>query len=99
ALVEVHTLEELSKASQIGAAIIGVNNRNLHSLEVSLDVSRQLIRERPAGSLMIAESGLSTKDEIFELRNLGFDGFLIGETLMRAGDILSTLKELRGAAA
>ncbi len=99
ALVEVHTVEELQTAANIGAAVIGVNNRNLHSLEVSLDVSRHLIGERPDGSLMIAESGLSSKDEIFELKNLGFDGFLIGETLMRTGDIPSALNELRGEAA
>ena len=90
-LIEVHTAEELETARKIGANIIGVNNRNLQTLEVSLDVSRELITKRPDGVLMIAESGLSTKDEIDELKALGFDGFLIGETLMRTGNASETL--------
>lgn len=91
ALVEVHTAVELEKALRIGAKIVGVNNRNLQTLEVSLDVSRQLIADRPDDVLMIAESGLTTKDEIDELKALGFDGFLIGETLMRTGNASETL--------
>ncbi|MEQ1606691.1 MAG: indole-3-glycerol phosphate synthase TrpC [Pyrinomonadaceae bacterium] len=85
-LIEVHTREELETAKKIGAKIIGINNRNLQTLDVSLDVSRDLITKRPDDVLMIAESGLSTKDEIDELKALGFDGFLIGETLMRTGN-------------
>ncbi|MEO6050423.1 MAG: indole-3-glycerol phosphate synthase TrpC [Pyrinomonadaceae bacterium] len=85
-LVEVHTSEDLAVATEIGANIIGVNNRDLRSLEVSLDVSRRLIAGRPANTLMISESGLSTQDEIEELKGLGFNGFLIGETLMRTGN-------------
>ncbi len=90
-LIEVHTSEELKTAEKVGAEIIGVNNRNLQTLEVSLDVSRDLITKRPADSLMIAESGLSTRAEIDELKGLGFDGFLIGETLMRTENIAETL--------
>ncbi len=86
ALVEVHTAQELETAQKIGAKIIGINNRNLQTLEVSLDISRQLIFERPVNALMIAESGIKTRDEIEGLRALGFDGFLIGETLMRTDD-------------
>ena len=93
ALIEVHTLEELERVKKIGAKIIGVNNRDLHSFRVSLDVSRQLIKHAPQDALIIAESGLSTKDEILELRELGFSGFLIGETLMKSGDAEKTLKE------
>lgn len=92
ALVEVHSSEELETARRIGANLIGVNNRNLKTLDVSLDVSRQLIGERPPRALMIAESGISTRNEIDELRGLGFDGFLIGETLMRTGDPSAVLK-------
>ncbi|HEX3101284.1 MAG TPA: indole-3-glycerol phosphate synthase TrpC [Pyrinomonadaceae bacterium] len=91
ALVEVHDREELEIAVNIGATIIGINNRNLHSLEVSLDVSRHLIGDRPGGALMIAESGISTRTEIDDLKRLGFDGFLIGETLMRTADAAGTL--------
>jgi len=90
-IVEVHSAEELEVAKRIGARIIGVNNRNLKTFDVSLDVSRELIAHRPAKALMIAESGLSTRAEIDELRRLGFDGFLIGETLMREPQILRAL--------
>ncbi|MEO6655379.1 MAG: indole-3-glycerol phosphate synthase TrpC [Pyrinomonadaceae bacterium] len=91
ALVEVHTSAELAVATRIGAKIIGVNNRDLQTLKVSLDVSRHLISKRPENALMIAESGLSTRDEIDELKGLGFDGFLIGETLMRTGNATEML--------
>ncbi len=92
-IVEVHTLFELETAARIGATVVGVNNRNLQTLEVSLDVSRELIPFRPPGALMIAESGISTKLQIEELKSLGYDGFLIGETLMRTGDARQILRE------
>ena len=91
ALVEVHTSDEFEIAKSIGASIIGVNNRDLQSLEVSLDVSRRLIDQRPANALMIAESGISARDEIDELKELGYNGFLIGETLMRTENARETL--------
>jgi indole-3-glycerol phosphate synthase len=94
ALVEVHTKDELRSALTAGATLIGVNNRDLHSLEVSLDVSRSLIAEKPAGTLMIAESGISHRDEILRLRTLGYDGFLIGETLMRSDDPIELVRRL-----
>jgi indole-3-glycerol phosphate synthase len=94
ALVEVHTLEELERVKQTNAKIIGINNRDLHTFKVSLDVSRELIKHAPADALMITESGLSTKEEIIELRNLGFAGFLIGETLMRSGNVAKDLRNL-----
>lgn len=95
-LVEVHTLEELERAKKLGAKIIGVNNRDLHSFKVSLDVSRELIKHAPKDALLICESGLSTKEEILEMKNLGFSGFLIGETLMRSGKVTEELKKLTG---
>ena len=90
-IVEVHTAEELEVAANVGADIIGINNRDLRSFDVSLDVSRKLIMQRPANALMITESGLSAREEIDELKNLGFDGFLIGERLMRAAKASETL--------
>lgn len=93
-LVEVHTREELERAKKLDAKIIGVNNRDLQSFGVSLDVSRELIRHAPPDAMMICESGLSTREEILEMKNLGFAGFLIGETLMRSGDIKEELKKL-----
>ncbi len=92
-IVEVHTLFELETAARIGAAIVGVNNRDLQTLVVSLDVSREMIPFRPSSALMISESGISTKAEIDELKSLGYDGFLIGETLMRTGEAQKTLEE------
>lgn len=94
AIVEVHTTQELEVAAGIDADIIGVNNRSLETFEVSLDVSRQLIKNRPANTLMVAESGISTLREIDELRKLGFNGFLVGETLMRSSDIEKELRKL-----
>jgi indole-3-glycerol phosphate synthase len=93
AIVEVHNLDELKTAVDCGATIIGVNNRNLRTFEVSLDVSRELAKYKPAGVLMIAESGISTAEEIAELKDLSFDGLLVGETLMRSTDPGSILKE------
>ena len=94
ALIEVHTFNELNRVKKIGAKILGVNNRDLHSFAVSLDVSRELIKHAPENALMITESGLSSRDEILELRRLGFAGFLIGETLMRSGNVEEELRNL-----
>lgn len=84
ALIEVHDAEELEIAHAIGADLIGVNNRNLKTFDVSLDVSRQLIVNK-RDALFVSESGLSSRAELDELRSLGYDGFLIGETFMRGG--------------
>lgn len=94
ALVEVHDERELVIAENTGADIIGVNNRDLNSLEVSLETSRRLIRRRPKDVVMVAESGLSHRDQLNELRELGFHGFLIGETLMRSEDPSTALRGL-----
>jgi indole-3-glycerol phosphate synthase len=93
-LLEVHTFEELERAGKIGAKIVGVNNRDLHSFVVSLDVSRQLIKRAPAAVLLVAESGLRTREDLFELRDLGYSGFLIGETLMKLSDAKKELRKL-----
>jgi len=95
ALVEVHTLDELERVKKMDAQIIGVNNRDLQSFKVSLDVSRELIKHAPDDALMIAESGLRTRGDLLELKNLGFKGFLIGETLMRSGNPTEMLQNLQ----
>lgn len=94
ALVEVHTADELQVARDAGSRIIGVNNRDLRSLEVSLDVSRCLIANRPEEAIMVAESGITGRDDIEELSRLGFDAFLIGETLMRSENVAMQLQGL-----
>jgi indole-3-glycerol phosphate synthase len=93
-LLEIHNLDELKRADSIGANLIGVNNRDLHSFEVSLDVSKELAAYKPEGAVFISESGLSSTSEILELRRLGFDAFLIGETLMRSSGVVEELSGL-----
>src|SRR6185437_12363218 len=80
ALVEVHTKEEMERAVAVGAQLIGVNNRDLRTFEVSTETSLQLARFAPAGAVLASESGL-TPEEIPKLRAVGYSGFLIGETL------------------
>ncbi len=82
ALVEVHDEAELERALAAGATIIGVNNRDLRTLAVSLDASRRLAPKVPAGVLKVAESGIQTRDHLDQLRAWGYDAFLIGEHLM-----------------
>lgn len=94
ALVEVHTGDEMRRAAGAGATLVGVNNRNLHSFAVSLDVSVNLARDVPAGVTLVAESGLRSGEDLRRLRALGYRGFLIGETLMRANEPEKALQKL-----
>jgi indole-3-glycerol phosphate synthase len=98
ALVEVHSSEELTRALNAGAKIIGVNNRDLRTFRVSLNTSERLIAEAPRGKIMISESGLHHTDSLLHLHKLGFRGFLIGEALMRAPDPEAALRDLVAAA-
>jgi indole-3-glycerol phosphate synthase len=95
ALVEVHTSEEMKRAVASGATLIGVNNRDLRTFEVSLQTSLSLAREASSGALLISESGLRGPDDLQRLRESGYHGFLIGETLMRAGNPEQVLRDLR----
>lgn len=95
ALVEVHTSDELKRAIACGAKLIGVNNRDLRTFEVSLDTSLALAREAPADALLISESGLHAATDLQRLRAAGYNGFLIGETLMRADSPDDVIRELR----
>ena len=94
ALVEVHTAEELGRAVQAGARVIGVNNRDLSTFEVSLETSAQLASAAPKNTFLISESGIGSADDIQRLRELGYRGFLIGELLMRADDPRELLSQL-----
>lgn len=93
-LIEVHTIEELKVAEQIAAKIIGVNNRNLQTFKVSLETSVELIESAAKNAILISESGLRTREDVLRLQNLGFKGFLIGETLMKSENIEAKLKKL-----
>jgi indole-3-glycerol phosphate synthase len=94
ALVEVHDAEELAKAIDSGAEIIGVNNRNLDTFEVSLDTSLRLSFQIPASVIRVTESGIYTRADIELLSGAGFDAFLIGESLMKSRDPVASLKSL-----
>lgn len=93
-IVEVHTKEELMVAIDIGARIIGINNRNLKTFEVDLNTTRRLIELIPTDKLVISESGIKTAEDVRYLKNLGVKGILIGETLMRSKDIGKTIEGL-----
>jgi len=102
-LVEVHTAEELDRVLEVlgeeGASAIGVNNRDLRSFEVSLETSLGLVGRIPSSLVRVAESGIGSADNIVQLRQAGFDAFLIGESLMRQADPGTALAELLAAAA
>ena len=95
-LVEVHNEEELKLALKINAKCIGINNRNLKTMEVSLDTCRRLSSLVPRDRTLIAESGLQTLDELLELQALGFNAFLIGTSLMNTGEPGKALSKLLG---
>lgn len=96
ALVEAHDEAEVRMALDAGARIIGVNNRNLKDFTVDTENSRRLRAMIPPSVLFVSESGVKTPADVENLRDVGADAVLIGETLMRAADKKSKLSELRG---
>jgi indole-3-glycerol phosphate synthase len=94
ALVEVHTADEMRRAIDCGANLIGVNNRSLATFEVSLEASMELAAQASSETILISESGIETADDVKRLRAAGYRGFLIGETLMRAEDPAALIAEL-----
>ncbi len=86
-LIEVHDLPELERASRLKSGMIGINNRNLHTFEVSLETTRSLARHVPADRMIVSESGLYTADDLADLARFGARCFLIGESLMRQPDV------------
>ena len=97
ALVEVHDGGELERALAAGAGLVGVNNRNLKTMEVSLQTSLDLASRFPEGVLRISESGIRSADDLERLLEAGYQGFLIGESLMRQPDQGRALAALLGA--
>jgi indole-3-glycerol phosphate synthase len=93
-LVEVHGRAELDRVLAAGAKIIGVNNRDLRTFEVSLETSLELIEAIPDEAVAVAESGLRTRADIDRLAAAGFDAFLIGEHLMTSEDPGAALRAL-----
>lgn len=96
-LVEVHAREELARALTAGARVLGVNNRDLRTLEVRAETSYELIEAIPEECIAVCESGLHTHDDLIRLHASGFDAFLIGEHLMAQPDPVATLRALLGS--
>jgi indole-3-glycerol phosphate synthase len=95
-LVEVHDVEELRVAVEIGAQTIGINNRNLSTLAVDIETTYQLLPQIPPGVVKVAESGFRTRAELERLAAAGLDAVLIGEALMRSADIEGACRGLTG---
>jgi indole-3-glycerol phosphate synthase len=93
-LVEAHDDEELQRALALETPLIGINNRNLTTFEVSLDISLSLSKAVPKDRVIVTESGISTKDDIERMRASGINAFLVGETFMRAQDPGAALHKL-----
>jgi indole-3-glycerol phosphate synthase len=96
ALVEVHDAEEIAPAVDAGARILGVNNRDLATLAVSIDNSLRLADRIPAGVARVSESGIESRADIDRLRAAGYGAFLVGERLMRETDPGAALRVLLG---
>ena len=95
-IAEAHTAKELRVALDLEEAIIGINSRNLATLKCGLSIAQQLAHYIPQNRLCIAESGIRQRGDIVKLEKSGYDGFLVGEALLRDGDPLAKLKDLRG---
>jgi len=94
ALVEVHEERELDRALDSGAEIIGVNNRNLHTFDVSLETSLRLAGLMPGHTVKVSESGIHSSADIRKLCDAGYHAFLVGECLMKAADPAEALREM-----
>ena len=95
-LFEIHDEEDLKKALEIGAEIIGFNHRDLKTFEMDMDLSKKLIPNLPNDVIIVAESGINNFETVKKLHKNGVDAFLIGEYFMRLDDIKKGVKELKG---
>jgi len=93
-LVEVHDLDELERALQVPAPLLGINNRNLRTFDVSLDTTLGLRDAVPADRILVTESGIATRADVAKMRDAGVHAFLVGEALMRQRDPGAALREL-----
>jgi indole-3-glycerol phosphate synthase len=93
-LIEVHDRAELDRAARLKSPLVGINNRNLHTFEVTLDCTRQLARLVPEDRLIVSESGLYTPEDLADLARFGARCFLIGESLMRQADVAAATRAI-----
>lgn len=98
ALVEVHNTEELDRALDVGAQIIGVNNRNLHTFQTTLETTEHIAAHLPLHNrpVLVSESGIFSAADVARVRALGADAVLVGEALVTAPDIAAKVRELAG---
>jgi indole-3-glycerol phosphate synthase len=96
ALVETHTAEEIDRALSCGAHIIGINNRNLDTLEIDVNTTMQLKRRVPGGNILVSESGINTRTQVKMLEDGGVDAILVGESLLTSRNIRGKIRELLG---
>ena len=95
-LVEVHDPAELERALKLKTKLVGINNRNLKTFEVSLDTTLGMLKDVPADRLLVTESGLATQADVKKMRDAGVHAFLVGEVFMRADDPGMALAQLFG---
>lgn len=97
-LAEAHTGKELELTLRAGAAIVGINNRDLATFSVSLQTTFDLLKDVPDDRIVVSESGIGSREDVLKLQQAGVDAVLVGESLMRERDIGKKVKELLGTA-
>jgi len=95
-LVELYEPENLARVLAVGARLVGINNRNLHTFEVDLGHTLRLLGEIPADRVVVAESGIRTRADVERLESAGVHAMLVGETLMARDDVGAAVRELLG---
>jgi indole-3-glycerol phosphate synthase len=93
-LIEVHDEAELERSGRLSSALLGINNRNLHTFETDLDTTRRLARRAPIEKALVSESGLNTPEDLGDLARFGVRRFLVGESLMRQDDVAAATRAL-----